>query len=882
MHGVNKNTNYEQMFPVNTMLEIIEEGLQLKLEIQDIKDQFQNLVHDFEDYEQEANHHVLKSPTMSSNCDNGVVNKPVGPKMSAARARVKALYEARKARIRSRRSSASVDVHRQLDLLLPPSKVPKLESDDDKENICKPPTDCRNIIKANFHSNSDRITSTPLGSTTPTPLHTMTWSIRKFLSHDKEQHDQSSVNIRCLPKNLLTPKSNSLFRRSSCKSREKSHVMSHDDFRDKISNYSVKPQTDYNTTSSKPVSRPHSKTVQNRPEEHHVGTEKIKWAARAGSMKSLYKVARRSVARDEREEILSTSRNYILDSSDNYPDSGDPFKAADTIREVNDISQISLISRCDFHEQVSSANISGAFHSTFNYPLHSTLNYPLHSTFSMTSDSLSKDILTRDSIDATTTVSEPVTSASHRKSCQHDDVPLFSLPRQTLDDSCVDYDAFVSKMSAKSGHLQEEFSPSNYKTQSKKPQVQLCKEHGIHPTFDGSCIFQNGDTLTVNSSDDEVGQDENGNTPKVTSNIRETDCDSSYLSECLDDHQSSIDVDEYAAMYDTTVSCLKILKRQTGQVELKDVKERVGLSESDLHCDTTRRSTSMEATCASLPDNDELSALEASMLEEDRSESTLHASSLLKGHPEVIHEIDTIVGDETLVSIDQRPVSLSTNEDSPESNTAMPVPVNSPNITDSGGSSSRQNTDNYDYMEMQPQQVDANSDKISLPGSHTTHSSTSVHSHRAKSSQSHYSHHSSRSHKLYTQSCRVPQQHHQRQYASTPSQLHINSKKNIRSPRKRQANKTGEHRRNSNRNRHHQHYDWDSGCSSHSSRSQSKHFTINDNTGRQRTIIPDVKSPENLSQNRKHLLAKRLKVFSNSFYKAPSANHLQIQTLGHF
>ena len=45
---------------------------------------------------------------------------------------------------------------------------------------------------------------------------------------------------------------------------------------------------------------------------------------------------------------------------------------------INDISYISgkRVNR----EHSSGSNISGAFHSTFNYPLHSTLNYPLHST----------------------------------------------------------------------------------------------------------------------------------------------------------------------------------------------------------------------------------------------------------------------------------------------------------------------------------------------------------------------------------------------------------------------------------------------------------------------------------------------------------------------
>lgn len=52
---------------------------------------------------------------------------------------------------------------------------------------------------------------------------------------------------------------------------------------------------------------------------------------------------------------------------------------------VKDISQISGITAPSFREQPSTANLSGNFHSTFNYPLHSTLNYPLSSTFRMDS-----------------------------------------------------------------------------------------------------------------------------------------------------------------------------------------------------------------------------------------------------------------------------------------------------------------------------------------------------------------------------------------------------------------------------------------------------------------------------------------------------------------
>ncbi|KAK2169096.1 hypothetical protein LSH36_12g11007 [Paralvinella palmiformis] len=61
-----------------------------------------------------------------------------------------------------------------------------------------------------------------------------------------------------------------------------------------------------------------------------------------------------------------------------------------TSKALKDLSVISQQSGAETHEQASSANLSGAFHSTLNYPLHSTLNYPLHSTFSEQNDFIPK------------------------------------------------------------------------------------------------------------------------------------------------------------------------------------------------------------------------------------------------------------------------------------------------------------------------------------------------------------------------------------------------------------------------------------------------------------------------------------------------------------
>ena len=322
---------------------------------------------------------------------------------------------------------------------------------------------------------------------------------------------------------------------------------------------------------------------------------------------------------------------------------------------------------------------------------------------------------------------------------------------------------------------------------------------------------------------------------------------------------------------------------------------------------------SLEATRASLPDLSGLSTLPAS--DDDQSESTLHASSPRKSRAgSVFHESDDVLSpNDTLVSVAKRPLSLSTNDDSPESNSGLPVPVNSPNITDSGGSSSRQNTDNY--MEMLPEETSIDVDQISLPASHTTHSSRSHHSHRASSSRSHHSHHSSKSHQPHST------QHHHRsrhQYSSTPAQISdarstrttksrsshdthsskttkpfpsydTQSTRPVKSKKSRDSRSTRTGRalvcygsRSARSPSTVPSHDWDSGCSSHDDRPQSSHFTISDNTGRRRTIVQHPPVSQNLPQERKKALVKKLKHFSNSFYKATSTGNLQIETLGHF
>ena len=809
---------------------MIEEGLQLKLEIQGIKDQFLNLIQDFDHFEQNEKQKVVKSPAKMSQPAGG----DGGVKVSAARTRVRALYDARKARIRARRSSAYADSHKDLDTMAPPSKMAKvnLEDEEDKENMYKPPTAPRRTVQYKNTNNSHKV-ATPTINSSQEPLRSMTWSIRRFLTPIKEDfQDQSSINVNCLPRKLLTPKNNSVSRHSSTRSQDRSNK---ENYRDVHVNYSKSSSGSHNSVSSTQNSKHCSRSsIYRLQPEGGVAPPKPKRMTKPAQRTPKTKpqvpgdvigcVGGMNVQLSPLDSTLTASPLRYRDLSAPpsrvpggnvdacSPENLGPF---DIVNELKDISQISDISRCENHEQASSANLSGAFHSTFNYPLHSTLNYPLHSTFSMSDDAVPKcteDVSSKDNCDTRTTVSEPVAAVTRRQSCNRRQAPVLSLPRQTLEDSCIDYQTFVSKMSSTSGKHQNSFSPSSYKTPSKKPEAVLCQEHGIHPTFGGLCLFQTPSSATLNSSE-EIDPDENGNTPKMVMNVTETDCDSSYLSECIDDQQS-IDVDEYAALFNMRSPHNRMLKRQTGQAELFEIKDPIGLSESDLNFDMTKKNFSLNATRASVANLHGLTSV-ISDPEEDESELTLHASSPRK--------CSGLFGpNDTLISVDHRPLSESNTEESPESNTGISVPVNSPNITDSGGSSTRQNTDNY--MEMVPEETEVTCDRVSLPGSHSSQSRHSHHSHRAPSS---HSHRSSRSHQPHRQHSNVNNRE-RRRYSSTPDTRSTKMGRS-RSSRHSQTSRhsklmTMPHDPQSVHSRLPSH-DGDSGCSSHGSRSRSKEFT---------------------------------------------------------
>ena len=547
----------------------------------------------------------------------------------------------------------------------------------------------------------------------------------------------------------------------------------------------------------------------------------------------------------------------IRDSPVKYA-SSDAISELYTSKSLKDLSQISRISHSSIHEQVSGTNlnVSGAFHSTFNYPLHSTLRYPLNTTLAI---DLPEEITVKScdeaendgqpASDARTTVSEPSVVIRSRSLSPH--TCNIDIEPRYLDDSYMDN--FKPVNNNNNGEFKLPRPPPKKQRVKKTPQTQvpmLCKEHGLHPNFGGPCIFQTDDSFTLtDDSQDELQSDQKRNSKAVT----ETDCDSSYLSECMDNESHCgmgfSEAEEMTATYDARNGRMRMLRRQTGQTSLQNkshLRAPIGLSESDFF-DVTRKHFSMEATRSSLPD---LSALSTPSEEGQNSESTIHASK----HNNTVREAadkttppaslqSTLISGE---SKGQRPLSIattSTSNTSPDSNTGCQVPANSPNITDTN-SSSRQNTDNYDYVEVP------------------------IKKHAVME-------------QLETQQASRPVLHNQprrRRTTTSRSTCTLYSRKE-----EGHCSSTGTTARKCLRYNH----GYDSGFSTPVSKRtcmQGRHITITDTAGSTRTVVQHSAVARNLQKERKRQLVKKLKQFNSNFQTAQSTgSRLQnIKTLGHF
>ena len=433
-------------------------------------------------------------------------------------------------------------------------------------------------------------------------------------------------------------------------------------------------------------------------------------------------------------------------------------------RSLMDISQISNISGAS----ATPSSLSDSVLEKHPHPLHSTLisaRSPLnpHAQACFSDDDARKLNETLDAHDSTldaehsmtstdSYVRTSITSQPRMRSSSHG-TPIY----ESADRLLHERPPSVTSRIIVTSHMNESYdsvlqTPTNnikekpiLPTSNMEPT--LCKEHGLHPVFGGaSCIFDDShlsdggdssdlDFTSVNFNQSEAGS---GSRPsskrssfastKLSSDKRssvarhnsavDTDCDSSYLSECVDDTHHPHDISEaenYTATYDQRRGRMRIMKRQIGHPNIRQKRFPVGLSESDL-LEVSPRHVSVNATRASLPNLHDVTTLSA--LRPSYPEDPYHPYSCDE-LDDAIHPMDrTLYGseqggdfdDNTTVtgvseSVSQRPplsvctTTTQATDDSPSSQEQQPgmvVPVNSPNVTDSGGSSSRQaTTDDY-------------------------------------------------------------------------------------------------------------------------------------------------------------------------------------------
>ena len=350
---------------------------------------------------------------------------------------------------RARRASIAAGTEKELHALAPRSKRHKQCDEEDKENIFQLRNDVPLIPVSGLHQ----------------PVPAMSWSVQRFLMPIKEEGlDQSSAQVNCLPKNL--------FKKPSSRSKAMACRVNHGFEAPKsIRTENLILET---TTPVKPIRVPHTmskftedvtsakpkrrivrqanmRTIR-RPEP--IGerlpesvTVRSKVQPAGGNITEFVRSvvddiipessatyrpepegeaapeipSKSKQSRGTSQESHSNTVAYVgglklelssMDSSDvtcssplrgcdisrcqRDPASPEQSEPSDTMSELytskalNNLSVISQQPGSGMHEQASSANLSGAFHSTFNYPLHSTLNYPLHSTFSMANDFIPK------------------------------------------------------------------------------------------------------------------------------------------------------------------------------------------------------------------------------------------------------------------------------------------------------------------------------------------------------------------------------------------------------------------------------------------------------------------------------------------------------------
>ena len=868
---------------MSLQLEIIEEGLHMKLELKNIKQQFLSLLENYETYQTRA----PPPPPAAMRAAAGVPLTDDRP-VSAPRARVRALYEARRARLHARRS-VSGNVSSSSTGSTPRQRSRALR-DSDKENRALPDANSKSrghskdngVIPCDQKYHRKLTTSTPFCKPHKhCACHPRVASNSQLLTPIKEEALRQRLPFS--PTNGTTSPTFSDL--------EGEYVTLRGPEGDGVVSMEVDSYPDSNVlyqTRQSPL------TMSGRQDQTSI------WVNSSDNL-------------DGRCPHLGTADDSTADGDKENQHRPPPssrrrsspvkYASSDVISELytstslsnlKDVSQISRLSMSNqtLREQSSGSNISGGhLHSTFNYPLHSTLNYPLDSTINFPADpSPPRRAPRQGDPDTLTTVSEPSALLRRRGASPKDS--------RSLDDSLVDIRSLQKSSEGRMTVLSTDSAVSRrnksrtartrrrerLKQREKEAAMtplthrepQLCKEHGLHPTFGGPCIFQTDDSFTLSETTTE-DDDADDVRPRSSTAVTETDNDSSYLSECVDDSsshfgQSNCRAEDFTATYDARNGRMRMLRRQTGQAVLDktNLRDPIGLSESDIMMDVTRKHLSLEATRSSLPDLSALSTTTTATsgtddYDLDVSEDTLHASQVMRDSDGGLWSPasldDTVVGVGRVgASCSQRPLSVSTsttttstNTDntSPESTGDLPVPVNSPNVTDSG--SSRPTTDTYDYVDVPKFEVMG--PPVHLPPRHQN------------------------VRRRHHPGTRPPCTVGRHATASSSSGENAGPDGVAPDPMRYETRSEGRGARKCLR----YHHDYDSGFSTPGSgrRTQSgHHILLSDAAGNTRTVVQHSAVARNLQHDRKKQLVKKLKQFSNNFYK--STGNLHIHTLGHF
>ena len=866
-------------------MEIIEGGLSVKLELKAVKEQFVKLLKNFDDFEQ--NKQPGAKPTL------GTTSSP-SKALSTARARVRALYEARKNRLNARRSQKSTAPG---PMKIPLSNRHWRRSNDGTEN------------KEN---------QVPDQRLNPPPRHHYVKNEQRasFRMHTARQHGvpyRQQIHpdrITCSGQRLAPiHEFNRLNHVIGCVSPCASKMVA----------TTYESDGEYVTLKDTPICRsgvnsPRTPTAMSAVRNTlNCTADTTVWNVEDDLHN---RSADNTAELSSNEYDSSPERNVLGGNAVQFANSeliGEVYTSPIYKQSLRDVSNITNMSRASLRQQTSGVNLSAALSNTF-YPLQSTFSYPLHSTLNNTEEFN----ITRIMPDQADNESSPNTTPTPNDNSEdnvfgckkHNDkslesihayihnaeVPPQLLPRHpktlvhkpayhshTQNDSPI----YINKNT--SSHLLQQTTisiPSTRTAPRPKDETddqEMCK-CGLHPAYI-KCSYNDEDTPSTDGSDELVSgsshlvrdgmrmRGEGRSTEKKLSQRRrsrntvtDTDCDSSYLSEYVDNEPTDIRQSN-DIVYDQAKGCMKLLRRQTANTHLHGSEEfryPQPLSESDFlfDFDETQKHLSLEATRSSMPDLSGLSGFVTSTDEGgEMTDTTIHASRL--NESTLFKTPCNLIPDQRPSSLANSATTTSTKKEGHSSSSGngcargMKVPVNSPNITDSG--SSRPTTDTYDYVYIPVSRLSKDAilqhqEQFTPQSRHPPYKTLHRHSRRRNTSGKYASSSTSRGGSSIREAT-----------SRSSSRYYIEEDSGFSTPcslSKRRAGRVS----------------LDPRLESH----PPGHFTVSGSDGNTRTVVRHSAVGRNLEPHRKRVLKKKLKQFNNLYHSTGNVNAHSIEVLGDF